>query len=171
MSEPKLITIGGQSIPLDLDNLTEDAYKLGTSLAPVEFAFTYVGVRFACRSELIDSDAAVLRLAGDVGPLPFSAESRRGRAAIQAIVDEAGNTLGPLFKLTRGRIMVGGDRPLAAPITAAVLVTAVASFMLPIRPYLDILAEVVRPPMQPAKPGESPLRPEWRPHQLKGSRW
>jgi hypothetical protein len=171
MPEPKVISIGGQSMPLDIDNLTEDAYKLGTSLAPVEFAFTFAGVRFACRSEKIDDKNAVLRVAGDLGPLPFSAESPAARLAVLTIVEDANAALGTLLKLTHGRIMVGGDRPLSAPITAATMVTAIATFMLPIRPYLELLSEVVRPPMLAHKAGESPLRPEWRGRPVMGRRW
>ena len=48
------------------------------------------------------------------------------------------------------------------PLTATVLVTAATNFLIPARPYLDLIAEVVRPPLAPAKPGESSVRPGWR---------
>jgi hypothetical protein len=159
MSEPKHLTFGGRSLPIDL--VGAEADSLGRALSPAQFDFTYRQIRFACRCDETAGQPH-LKLVGDVGPLPFSAESPTARAAIQAIVDSANATLGPVFRLTNGRVLLGGEGDLPSPVTATDLISAVVRFVLPARPYLELIAEVVRPPMAPAKPGEAHLREAWR---------
>jgi len=163
MSEPKHLVFGGQSLPIDLGAfVTAEAGALARKLAPVKFDFAYADLRFVCRCE--DSGEILsLKLVGDAGPLPFTAESPSGRAALQAIIDEANQVLGPVFKVGRGRILLAHDCTLARPLTATALVAAAAIFLIPARPYLELIAEVVRPPLATAKPGESAVRPGWRP--------
>ena len=162
MSEPKVLIIGGQSLPIDLGSFVEaEGNALGLSLAPVQFDFNYRDIRFACRCES-HGESAPLKLVGDVGPMPFSAESAGSRSALRTIVDAANEALGPTFKVAQGRLLIGTERELSPPITATALIGAIASFLLPASPYLTLIAEVVRPPLQPAKPGESALRREWR---------
>ncbi len=134
-------------------------------LAPIQFDFVFADIRFACRCEDGPSDGdgeAQLKVVGDAGALPFTAESPGGRAALAAIIAAGNDHLGPVFKVTQGRKLVGTECDLRRPVTATGLMSTVVAFVLPTRPYLDLIAEVVRPPMQAAKPGENPLRPAWR---------
>jgi len=162
MPETKHLVFGGQSIPLDLGAfVAAEAGALARKLAPIKFDFTWADIRFVCRCE--DSGEILsLKLIGDVGPLPFTAESPGGRAALQAILDSANGVLGPIFKIGRGRILLNHDRTMPRPLTAAALVATAAILLIPARPYLDLIAEVVRPPLAPAKPGEGAVRAGWR---------
>lgn len=162
MSEPKTLKFGGQTLPIDLAAFVSvEAGALSRKLAPIKFDFVYADIRFVCRCE-DTGEILALKLIGDVGPLPFTAESPHGRMALNAIIDEANSVLGPVFKIGRGRILLGHDCTLPRPLTATVLVAAAAAFLVPARPYLDLIAEVIRPPLAPSKPGESSVRPGWR---------
>ncbi len=164
MPAPQRLTFGSRSLPLDIGAIADDE-AMNLAFAPIQFDFAYRGVRFACRCEQHDG-GTLLKLVGDAGALPYTAESPEARAAVQAIVDHANATLpsapGPALRLTRGRILLGTERELPSPLTAVSLVAAVARCLVPAQPYLALLAEVVRPPLQPAKRGESALQPEWR---------
>lgn len=129
---------------------------------PLQFDFTYRSIRFAARYDQCPLGLGTLKLVGDCGPMPFSAESPQARITLGTILAEANDVLGPVFKVTQGRILVGGESELDAPLTAVSLVAASAAFLLPVDPYLDLLAIVVRPPLEPHKPGEPALRAEWR---------
>jgi hypothetical protein len=170
MPDSTRLSFGRRSLPLDIDAIVDDE-AMSLAQAPIQFDFAYRGIRFACRCEQQDG-GAMLKLVGDAGAMPFSAESSEARMAVQAIVEHANGTLaaapGPAIRLTHGRILLGTERLLPMPITAVSLVAAIARFVVPALPYLTLLAEVVRPPLQPAKPGESALQPGWR--RLKGGK-
>jgi hypothetical protein len=131
----------------------------------LQFDFTYRHIRFACRYQ-DDENGGILRLAGDAGPLPYTAESPAARAGLGTIVADANDLLGPTFRFSQGRILLIASCPVSRPLTASAVVAAVAAVLLPATPYLDLISVYVRPPCAPAKPGESALRPEWRRHRL-----
>ena len=164
MSSSQQIILGGQPLPIDLGAVIGTNQR-EVGLAPVQFDFIYAHIHFACRCDRQDKDdggGAVFKLVGDVGPQPFTAESAAARNAVQTIIDGANRHLGLIFRLADGRVLVGTELRLAIPVTATDLVSTVVKFMLPILPYTSLLSEVIRPPLQEGKPGESPVRPGWR---------
>ena len=162
MSDTKTLVFGGQTIPIDMGAfVTAEAGALSRRLAPIKFNFAYAGIRFVCHCE-DTGEILSLALIGDVGPLPFTAESPNGRAALMAIIDETNAEFGPVLKIGRGRILLAHDCTLPRPLTATTLVAAACTFLIPARPYLDLIGEIVRPPLAAAKPGESAIRQAWR---------
>jgi hypothetical protein len=158
-ASPRTLTIGGQALPLDA---TDIATGRDISLSPVSFDFVYGDIKMRGRC-VPDEDGATVRVTGNVGPLPFTAESPDARIAVQAIVDDANAVTGTeVFRVVNGHVMLATECRVALPVSAVGLVSAVAAQLLPIRPYLALMAEVVRPPLQAAGPGESVLRPGWR---------
>jgi hypothetical protein len=165
MSNPKHILVAGRALPLDLSTLfdyEEGGEAFALPLVPVRFDFSYMDVPFICFCEEKESVAPRLLLSGDIGPLPYSAESRDGRIAIQTILDVANDALGDRFRLANGRIQMEVERTLPQPLTATALVGGIAEVLIPARPYLGLVAEVVRPPLQSPVPGEGAVRPGWR---------
>ncbi len=171
MTSTRFLSIGGQALPLVPPSAGIDAAEKGVAdiemtLSPITFDFVYRDIRMRGRCVPGERDAT-LRVVGDIGPLPFTAESPDGRSALWTIIEDA-NLLfedpaaaGP-FRVTDGRVMLVMERPLTLPVSAVGLVAGIAALLIPIRPYLDLMAEIIRPPLQPVRPGESPLRPEWR---------
>ena len=128
----------------------------------MQFDFSYRHIRFAGRLEQAAAKAH-LKLVGDVGPMPFSAESPAARAGLARIIDAANAHLGAcLFRVTQGRVLLGTDLEIAVPVSATGLVTPMARFLLPSLPYLELIAMYIRPPLATARRGESSVRPEWR---------
>lgn len=158
MAEPKKLTMGGIALPLDIDSLETLPIPPG---GVIQFDFTYRFIRFTCRYQN-DEGGGTLRLAGDVGPLPFTAESPAARAGLGQIVIEANDLLGPTFRFSQGRILLVAGEPVHPPLTASHVIAAAATILIPAAPYLELISVYVRPPLAPARPGESALRPEWR---------
>jgi hypothetical protein len=158
MPDPKHIAIGGICLPLDVEALE------GLPVDPggvIQFTFIYADICFAARYEAGD-EAGRLKVVGDVGPLPFSAESPQARAGLMQIVTAATDHLGPVLHRLHGRISLIHESRVEHPVTAISLISAIARIVLPARPYLDLISVYVRPPMEPARPGLSPVRQEWR---------
>ena len=158
MSKAQTFSLGGKALPFDVESVLgeADAPPLSLSDGAIAFDFGFRFIRFAGKVEEADG-AAHLKLVGDLGPMPFSAESQAARVA-------AGNeVLGDgCFRLVQGRILLGGDLTLALPVSAVGLVSAVSRFLVPAISYLELIALYIRPPLAPARPGESAVRPEWR---------
>ncbi|WP_041041895.1 hypothetical protein [Paramagnetospirillum magnetotacticum] len=164
MSKPNAFSLGGMSMPLDIDAVLEgaEAPPLTLDNGPVAFDFGFRFVRFAARLEQSDSGVQ-LKLVGDLGPMPFSAESPAARAGLARIVESGNSVLGTgTLRIGQGRILLGGDLRIPAPVSAVGLVSAVACFLAPATPYMELISMYVRPPLAPARIGESAVRPEWR---------
>ena len=156
MPDAKQLNLGGIALPLDIEAFESLPVAAGGTL---QFDFAYRNIPFVCRYQEQDG---CLRLAGDVGPLPFTAESPAARAGLGTIVVDANDLLGPTFRFSQGRILLSGSVPVAKPVTATHVIAAAAAILVPAAPYLDLIAVYIHPPLAPAKPGESALRPEWR---------
>ena len=164
MSKAKTFTLGGKPLPADIHTVwTEDSGQslaVGDGITLYDFAFR--DIRFAGRLEQADGCAHV-KLVGDLGPMPYSAESPSARIGLARIVEAANAHLGDThFRISQGRILLGNDLEIPAPVDATRLVTAMAKFLVPTLPYLELIAIYMRPPLAAAKPGESQLRTEWR---------
>lgn len=124
------------------------------------FSFVYRSIPLS----IVVHDAApeaTLEVVGDVGPMPFSAESALARAGLRAIVDTANERLGEIFRVVDNRIRLVGSLKVAHPVTSVRLVTALAQFLLPAKPYLET-TEVFIEPAAGGKDGLATLRPHWR---------
>lgn len=164
MSNTNAFTLAGMALPLDIDAVLEEAETAPLTLkdGPVAFDFGFRFVRFGGRLEQ-QGECTGLRLVGDLGPLPFSAESPAARAGLTRIVEAGNSVLGAgTFRIAQGRILLGGAMAIPSPPTAVSLVSAITRFLVPATPYMELIAMYVRPPLAPARPGESAVRPEWR---------
>ena len=157
-SSPKHLIVGGFSLPLDIETLE----ALPVNPAGVfQFDFTFHDIRFAIRYEEQD-DHGALRIVGDVGPMPFSAESPAARAGLNQIIRAANDVLNARFRVAQGRVVLGVEQQVAHPVSVTKLIATVAADLIPALPYLDLIAVYIRPPMAPAKRNEPALRREWR---------
>lgn len=118
----------------------------GTMLAQQDrtaqhFRFQWRGVGFVARYRH-DSDGARVRIAADLGPLPYAAAQPQAYANLKRIVEAMREDVGPLVHVTRDRrIVVGGRELLDPPMTADRLMATLAGFLLRVDPYLPLLKE------------------------------
>jgi len=159
MAEAKKISLAGIQLPLDVNAL--EAVP-AFSKRSVKFFFTYRHIRFAACFE-DDGQHCHMKIVGDAGIMPFSAESPVARAHMTRILRAGGSRLGGALREVGGRIVVGRDIQMDRPITGVLVMTGLTRALLPLVPYLDLLSTYVRPPMEPSRAGERSIRPEWRP--------
>lgn len=148
MSTSTRLSLGDADLP-DIDALEALPSTGGVSV----FDFTYRGIRFAARCEDAGEGKARLKLVGDIGPVPFSAEAPVARLGMSHIMMHANNLLGQRFKMA-DRLLFGAEADIATPVTATTLVTGAVGVLVPAAPYFDLFAVYLEPGIG--------IRPEWR---------
>jgi hypothetical protein len=137
------LSIGEMQLPLDITSIVHaQAGQLGTDARPeFKFRFRYRDIAFAarCRS---DRHEAMMSVSATLGVMPFTAESGVQRQFLAQIVTAAAGDLGPIITVSQGRILLAADLSLPAPVTAVGLIGELTRFLLPLKPYLGLMAMV-----------------------------
>lgn len=123
--------------------------------------FSYRKVPFSAHFHS-DGDEGRIDVSGDVGPMPFSAESSLARSELQTVLDAANDHFGETFLIHEGRIRLVGTVPVPLPVGAVGLITALTLLLLKWRPYLETIEVFLLPPGEVQASGETALRPGWR---------
>jgi hypothetical protein len=106
---------------------------------PLVFRFCVGEVPFEARASWRD-DRVMLSLAGALGTLPFTIESRQRRRRLAMVLAAARRGSGLAWTIDqRHEMRVTGDAELAAPVTPAALLGGVVELLLRCRPYLELL--------------------------------
>jgi hypothetical protein len=135
---------------LDITLLAVDdsGRHVGTGRPEFNFHFRYRDISFSVRFR-DEGTQARLDLSAWLGNFPYSAESAVQRQALAAILRSVNQELGPILSLSHGKIALHTALPMPVPVTAVGLVSALTHFLVPLKPYLDLMAMVRM--MQPAK--------------------
>lgn len=113
----------------------------------LDFGFRYRGIPFVVRAEAGDLGTDMYIVAS-LGNLPYSAEDPERRATALAILAAATADLGGQIRLTpKQRMELVEHVRLDVPLTPSVLLTHTARLVLRAKPYLELLALVVKPPI------------------------
>ncbi|MBF0335619.1 MAG: hypothetical protein HQL40_18570 [Alphaproteobacteria bacterium] len=147
MTNSPYVLLGHLPLPMDVGDLPEMGAAADAEIVlhtvengPVSFRFVYKDIPFAA-SYVDDGTQARFTMTGKVGPLPYSAENGMARAGVRAIIESANRVLGPVFRLSaEHRIELCCDVAIARPVTAVIMVEAIARFLVPAAPYLDCIA-------------------------------
>ncbi|MBI5121844.1 MAG: hypothetical protein HZA67_12630 [Rhodospirillales bacterium] len=128
--------------PIPLHRLGKDAEGrviLRERKGPVRFEFTYLGQ--TVHGEIEDSEThSRLRLRAELGRVPYSAESKDWRQNVLAIVEAANEALkGAVRVAPDQRIVAVYDDELLSPMSGAMMIGAIAQFLIHIRPYLELV--------------------------------
>ena len=130
---------------LDLNLVLADADRRLTRLVPtppINFRFEWQGIPFAARVAVTDDGAARLRLVGDLGPVPYSAENARGRNRLMSLVGWRDVANPYRFAMDRRQhLNLLGDAEVDAPLTGAAIIATAAKLLLRAGPHLDLAAE------------------------------
>jgi hypothetical protein len=114
---------------------------------PVTFTFDCAGIRLSARAGR-QGDQAWLEVEGELGALPFSAESRDARSQAIAVLIAARLTDYRYFGVSADqRIKLRGEIALTPPLTPASILTSVTQFVIAVRPFIELLQEAM-----PARP-------------------
>lgn len=146
MGTTHIAFIAKQQLPLEFNTIVVrddgslEQYRPGR---PVEFRFAYGGTAFAARTQSAD-DRPILHLSGEVGPVPYSAESIPVRRAAHALLRASWSLPhSRLIARPDARIQAVGRMPLPAPLTPGALITAATAMVLDLKPYIELLAELL----------------------------
>ena len=142
---PTIEALVTQNLPLEFGAVELDAEGCVTPRdpdQPLQFRFHYLGVPF--NVEIAGGGRNQIRLASDLGELPYTAESPTGRRYAQQLVRAAS-------LLPHGRIFIDGRQhicleaacPRPSPCTIHQVFAAIAVMLLEALPYLRFLTEVL----------------------------
>ena len=142
---PTIEALSKQNLPLELGAVELDTTGQMTSrdpAQPLHFRFHYLGVPFD--AEVSGAEGAEIRLAADLGELPYTAECPLGRHYAQKLVMAA-------RALPNCRILIDGRQhirlqaacPRPNPSTISQVFAAVAAMLLEALPYLRFLIAVL----------------------------
>lgn len=113
----------------------------------LDFGFEYRGIPFVVRAEA-KSQSTHLEIRASLGTLPYTAENPERRATALAILNAASTGLGGRVRLSREqRVILVEKFQFDEPLTPAILLTRAAELVLMAKPYLELLALVVPPPL------------------------
>lgn len=140
--------LGCFQLPIELDHVR--AFGRDRSRADgLCFRFGFREIPFKCEAERQEGQL-YLNLTGDLGALPYTAESANQRRSIQTILSAAGERSGLQWTVSpQQQIEVKGALTLDRPLTGSALVTGAVTLLLRAQPYLDLLIDTLCQP----KPG------------------
>lgn len=145
MSKPTefSLSIGELQLPLDITSIvqTQSSQLGGATLREFSFRFRYRETAFTVRCKSLEGQASA-HISATLGSLPFSAESATQRQYLSDIHRGAVEHLGPIIALSRGRFQLEADLALASPITVVGLITELTRFLVPLRPYIELMTMV-----------------------------
>ncbi len=146
-------------LPLELGSIevTEDG-RVAPSAGgrPLTFSFYYRGLPFA--GEVGPQDGATLRLVGEFGKLPFTAEMPQGRRAIRNLVAESQRNPRIRFLITRAQdIRLAMEVTPPKPRTPVGLVAAVAALLLEAQPATQAMTALLSTRFQPTQATTAPV--------------
>ena len=137
--------LGQQQLPLPLNTYSVDSVGniLKTERDRLSFSFTFLGTRFEASAALGGANKLKLDLIADLGPLPYSVESRMARSAVLDMVAAGEFGFGRFAIAKNQMIRVEGTVPIEQPLTPVALLTALTAFLLDLKPHLDSFAQQV----------------------------
>ena len=143
--EARTLRIGKYTLPLSgdsLEGLEGEVHDL--SLEPIEFYFEYLKFKFKCTCfDTNPGSPPIFTLTSNMGPVPFTAQSPVARHAALTIVKAANTHLNGAVRLVEGNMVFGTFSPIESQVTSTILVTAIVTAIHRIKPYLELLREVL----------------------------
>lgn len=121
----------------------DGSIRIGRPGKPLEFAFGYQGLKFGASTRPIEG-GAILQLAADIAPDPYTVEGVTLRRSVHAVIEASQYlTCSRLVVTRQKRIFCIGKAAVASPGAPADLLSGAVEILLEIKPYLDMLAELL----------------------------
>jgi hypothetical protein len=127
----------------DVDLLSDGTLALKNGKGHVEFSFSAYGLNFSCNTRLIES-GPILQITAEIGCDPYTAEGVHLRDSAHALIRASQEAPACRLMVSRQkRIYCVGRARVAEPWTPTALLTAAASLILEVRPYLLVLRDIL----------------------------
>ena len=139
-----LISRLGSTLPVELDRLAlPGTMGIEAPSGQIVFRFVYLDVPFTGRVEG-RGNGAVLRLTGDLGPLPFTVEAAQRRCrALRTLAAVTRDTKLDWRLSDKQAIAVAGEIELPRPLTPSAMVAGVVGLLLRGERHLRLLVDVL----------------------------
>lgn len=138
--------LASQTVPFETNSIWfgEDGLPAHRDLkTPVRFTFECAGITLSARAGR-QGDMAWLEVDGELGALPFSAESRDARSSVIAVLLASKLNDYRYFGVSADqRIKLRGEMALTPPLTPASILTSVTQFIIAVRPFIELLQEAM----------------------------
>lgn len=134
----------GDTLP-DFDELLQTAQSgLARVMPTPPINFRFVWHQMGCVARVDKTDKGLrLRLVGDLGPVPFSAESPTTRDRLLELARWSTRSAGCRFAVSpRRRLNLLGELPVAEPLTGVSILSAAVRFLVDVNPYVALAREV-----------------------------
>jgi hypothetical protein len=135
-----LAAIAAAEPPIDIDRFGA-SFGLGFAggSGVLTFRFCFREVPFTASLER-PAERPVLRLAGELGYLPYSIESPTRRRRLRTVLAVARQGSGLCWEITeRNIIRTSGEIAIGRPLTPTAIVAGAATLLLRARPYLELV--------------------------------
>lgn len=132
------------SLP-DFDEILQTARSnLAEATPALPINFRFVWQQMGCVARVDKTDKGLrLRLVGDLGPVPFSAESPDTRDRLLELARWSTRSAGCRFTVSpRRHLNLLGELPVTEPLTGAAILSAAVHFLVDARPYVTLAREV-----------------------------
>jgi len=107
---------------------------------PLTFTFEYCGIGFRGHTRRLE-DRAWVTVCGNLGPVPYSAESPSGRTGTLQTLDDARRSRRGRFLVSPDKsILVGCAWKVPLPVSPEDALAGIAIFLLAAKPYFDSFA-------------------------------
>jgi len=111
----------------------------------IDFQFTYLGYPFAVRAEA-GARGSTVNIRAVLGYLPYTSESKRGRLGTIQVLDASSKAMGQRVRLgEKQRLIMSDKRTTRDTLTPVNLMSLMVGMLLEAKPYLQLLAEYVKP--------------------------
>ena len=137
------LTFGEWQMPLDITSVAVDTegQLVHADRRDFKFRFRYRDINFSVHFQGDDKKAGA-HIGAPLGVLPFSAESAALRQTLNEILGAAKKDLGVKIIVAQNKIHLAADIPVRTPVTAVGMVADLTKFLLPLKPYLELMAMV-----------------------------
>lgn len=143
LPESALAAIAGAAPPFEIDRFGA-SFGLGPARASgvLTFRFCFREVPFSASTER-RGERPVLRLAGDLGYLPYTIENATRRRRLRKVLAAARHASGLRWEITPSNVIrASGEIDLGQPLTPTAVVAGAATLLLRSRPYLELIVQV-----------------------------
>jgi hypothetical protein len=148
--------LANSTLPPGVDHMhiaTDGTVRLGKGGELIEFGFSFMDVPFTATTRQIQS-GPIIQISGEIAPLPYSAEGVVMRRSALAIIEASQDLAQSRLAISKDKtILCVGKAPFSMPATPVDLIAAVASVILEVKPFLQILAEILPSWPKPANQG------------------
>jgi len=135
-----------QQLPPDEPRLrihADGSLQIGSKDGQIEFAFNYLGLTFEANTRPTAS-GAVVQVAAEIAPLPFSAEGVAARRTVIAIIEASQVMPEARLVVSKSRwIYCIGKAALPGDWEPLDVITAATRLVLEVKPYLVMLQEAL----------------------------